>query len=219
LTKETGKIKVFIIDDHPLVREGLKRALDGRGNIKIAGDFDSGRAGIDAIPKEKPDVIILDVTMPDMSGIEAIKIIKKNSPATKVIALTMHDSKDIILEMIRLGASGYVLKDSPLTELQTAIDAVHNGQSYYSSKISGIISNEFTKKIQQSKTTFKEDELTPREKEVLICVVNGMSNKEIADKLFLSQRTVETHRFSIKKKLNIGSVAGLTKYAISKGLI
>ncbi|RPI18168.1 MAG: DNA-binding response regulator [Ignavibacteriae bacterium] len=215
----SSKISVLLADDHPIVRSGLKSELKKFPNINICGEASSGRETIDKASKLHPDVVLLDITMPDMNGLEATKILREHQPSSKIIALTMHENKNYILEMIRLGASGYVLKDSEPGELVKAIEAVNSGKSYFSSNISDKVMDIYSSEIRKNKKPFVKGQLTPRENEVLLYIVKGCSNKEIASLLNVSVRTVETHRDRIMSKLNIHSVAGLTRYAISEGLI
>jgi two-component system, NarL family, nitrate/nitrite response regulator NarL len=161
----------------------------------------------------------MDITMPGMTGLEATVLIRKKLPKARIIALTMHDNKDYVFEFIRLGAMGYVMKDANPDELIKAIETVFSDVPYYSSTVQKTILKQHAEILRKSKKSFIEETLTSREFDVLMHLVSGLSNKEIAKKLFLSVRTVETHREHIMKKLNIKNVAGLTKYAISQGLI
>jgi two-component system nitrate/nitrite response regulator NarL len=212
------KISVLLADDHPIVREGLKSTLEATGKIKITGEASDGSDAVSLAEKLKPDVILMDISMHGMTGIEAVKQIKNKKLKSKIIALSMHDNKSFIIEMIKAGVNGYVLKDSPPSELIKAIEAVCEGRSFYSSEISDMVFNDYERFLKSSEDDLKK-ELTNRESQVLLQIVNGLSNKEIAYKMKLSTRTVETHRERIMRKLNIHSVAGLTKFAISKGLI
>jgi DNA-binding NarL/FixJ family response regulator len=161
----------------------------------------------------------MDISMPDMNGLMATENILKRQPESKIIALTMHDSADYVAELIRLGAKGYVLKDTDPNELIKAIIAVNSGGQYFSPKINNTLLNDYTRKIRKSKRSFIDQRLTPRERDVLVKIVTGMTNKEIAKSLSISVRTVETHREHIQQKLNIKNVAKLTQYALSRGLI
>jgi Response regulator containing a CheY-like receiver domain and an HTH DNA-binding domain len=154
-----------------------------------------------------------------MQGTEGLTQFLKINPNLNIIALTMHDSKDIILDMVKRGAKGYILKDTPMEELITAIKTVRKGEIYFPPKISQVLFDEYKRSFKSNLNMNGSDKLSDREMEVLKCIVNGMSNKEIADKLYLSIRTVETHRYNIKRKLNINSVAGLTRYAMDEGIL
>jgi len=212
------KTHILIVDDNRKIYESLATNFHHYGmETSHAPD---GKSAVRTVLTKTIDVVLLDISIPDMSGIEAISHLLKINPEMKVIALTMHDSKEIITEMIKNGAKGYILKDTPITELITAVHTVYEGEVYYSSKVSKIIYEEYSKNLKGGyKSIYKDNKLSDRETDVLICIVNGLSTKEIADKLFISIRTVETHRYNLKKKLKINSVAGLTKYAIDEGIL
>jgi two-component system nitrate/nitrite response regulator NarL len=217
--KQANKIRILLVDDHPLVRSGIKSELNDFDFIEVCGEASTGKEGVSKADLLKPDVILLDINMPDINGIEAMKLIKNKTPNTKIIALTMHDSKHYILEMMRLGALGYVLKDSDPGEVVKAIQRVYEGKTYFSSNISAKVMDFYSSEIRKIKKPYIINKLTGRESEVLTYIVKGNSNKQIASRLNISVRTVETHRDRIMHKLNIHSVAGLTKYAISEGII
>jgi two-component system nitrate/nitrite response regulator NarL len=212
-------ISVFLVDDHQIVRSGIKTELEKYSNIKIAGEAENGMEAIEKIEKNLPDVILMDIGMPGMNGLEATSIIIKKHPGAKIIALTMHDNQNYILEIIRLGALGYVMKDAHPEELVNAIESVYNSNQYYSSKISSTVLKQHAELIRKSKKTFMQEKLTARENEILTRIANGSSNKEIAKQLSLSVRTVETHREHIMQKLELKNLAGLIRYAISKKLV
>lgn len=213
------EIRVMLVDDHPIMREGIRSSIENKNSIRVIGEASSGREAIDLVKKAIPDVILMDITMPDMTGLEATKIILENDNTVKIIALTMHENREYIFEMLKMGANGYILKDSPPSELIKAIEEVHKGNTFLSSQVSQLVLNDYTKQIRKTNEMMKHERLTEREREVLINIANGLSNKEIAYKLHVSSRTVETHRERIMKKLDIHSIAGLTRYAISEGLI
>jgi DNA-binding NarL/FixJ family response regulator len=213
------KIKVFLADDHPVVRSGLKTEFEKNKTIEIIGEASSGRETIEKVAELNPDVILMDISMPDMNGLEATEIIIKKNPEAKIIALSIHDNENYVREIIRLGAIGYVMKDAHPEELIKAIESVTRGQPYYSSRLVETVFKQHAEMMRKSKKSFKEDQLTMREKEILKLLAEGCTNKQIADKLFLSVRTIETHRENIMKKLNIKNAAGLIKYAIQIGLV
>lgn len=217
--KVNEPFKVIIADDHYLVRKQLINAFKRQASIKIVGEFEKINDVVENIQILEPDVIFLDVTFPDISGTEAIRLLLKKKPDLNIIALTMPDSGEMFSEYINCGAKGYVFKNTPIDKLISAIEKVQNGQIYDILKESEIKYNEYSKKTRNDGAAFEENILTDKETEVLNCVVNGMSNKEISDKLSLSIRTVETHRHNIKKKLNISSAAGLRMYAVEAGLL
>ncbi len=220
-SKKDDIIRIILVDDHPLVRQGLKLALKLHSNsqIEVIGDFERCKDALDRVAELKPDVIILDISLPEMQGTEGLTQFLKINPDLNIIALTMHDSKDVILDMVKRGAKGYILKDTPMEELITAIKTVRKGEIYFPPKISQVLFDEYKRSFKSNININGSDKLSEREMDVLKCIVNGMSNKEIADKLYLSIRTVETHRYNIKRKLNINSVAGLTKYAMDEGIL
>ncbi len=220
MTSHKKKIKVFLVDDHPIVRSGLKTELLKNPLIEYAGEASGGKEALEIIPRIKPDVILIDISMPEMSGLELTEQLRKKMPYSKIIALTMHNNVNYVQEMIRLGASGYILKDANPDELISAIESVNKGETYYSSSISNIVIKHHAELLKKSQKRFvTQDNLTGRETEIFNYLVSGLSNKEIADKLFLSIRTVETHRIHIMQKLSVKNFAGLVKYAISKGLM
>ena len=205
------KINLIVVDDHSLVRKSLISVLERYDNINILADFGSGIDLLAKIEHYTPDVILLDVSMPDINGIETLRRLMLVRPELKVIGLTMHDDKEIINNMMKAGAKGYILKDSPFQELIKAIQQVNSGKIFYSSKVAGIILEDYTNTVQNKN---EDDELLSfREKEIIGLVAQGLTNKQIGDKLFLSVRTVENHRQNIKRKLKIDSTAELIKYA------
>lgn len=212
-------IKVFLVDDHHIVRSALKGELDKRTNISVIGEASNGREAIEMLQNIIPDVILMDISMPEMNGLKATGIIKKKMPDVKILCLSMHDNKNYVSEIIRLGASGYVLKDSSPEELIEAIETVNDGKTYYSRRIKTEVLQQNTSRIIKSRKSYIQPELTKREGSILKKLVNGNSNKDIAVTLSISVRTVETHRDHIYKKLNVKSLAGLTKYAIAAGII
>jgi len=220
-SKDNESIRIMLVDDHPLVRQGLKLALKLHSDsaMEVIGDYERCKDALAVVETLDPDILILDISLPEMSGIEALTQFLKIKPDLKVIALTMHDSRDIILDMVKRGAKGYILKDTPMEELINAIKSVMEGDLYFPQKISKVLNEEYARSLKSHNYDYVPNRLSDRELEVLKCLVTGLSNKEIADKLFLSIRTIETHRYNIKKKLNINSIAGLTKYAIDEGIL
>ena len=205
-------IKVLLVDDHLLVLDGLQARLELEEYIEVIGTANNG---LDALNKAKvlqPDVVLMDVTMPVLNGLEATKRFQTEQPGTKILVLSMHNEKEYILSLIQSGANGYVLKDVSSEELVLAIETVYQGGTYFSSGASEAL---FT----QQKLTSPQEELTNRERSVLKALASGLSNKEIANQLNISVRTVETHRLNIKAKLDISSAAGLTKYAIEHQIV
>lgn len=210
-------IKVIIADDHKIIRDGLKSMLEKQRDIEIIAEASDGRTTVELAIKLKPDVIIMDIAMPDMNGIEATHQIIEKSPKIKVIALSMHSDKQFILEMLNAGASGYLLKDCAFHELTNAIHSVTSNRSYLSPEIADVMIKEF-KHIISKESLSAFSLLTARERQVLQLIAEGTTTKEIAHTLKVSSKTIETYRQQIMDKLDIHNIAGLTKYAVREGL-
>lgn len=208
-------ISLLIVDDHQLFREGVSTLFDD-SNVQIAGMAGNGSDAIALAKELTPDIILMDISMNGMSGIEATKIIREEVPQSKVIGLSMHVDKNYIKEMLEAGASGYLLKNCSHGQLNQAVMTVHSGKMYLSEEITDIVVNDYLAK--QSEPAQPEFALTARETEVLILYAEGKSTHEIAEKLFISKKTVATHKQNIIKKTNINSVADMVKFAIKKGL-
>ncbi|MEL4072438.1 response regulator transcription factor [Ochrobactrum sp. GPK 3] len=208
MTKEC-KIRVLLVDNHPLVLDGLRAVLETYDDIEIAGAASNARLALETAQTVKPDVVLMDINMPLLNGIDAIELFKRQLPATRILMLSMHDSREYISTSIMRGASGYVLKDVSTSEIVAAIHAVASGGTYFSSGVSEALLDNAEKKAEG---------LSSRENDVLVLVAEGSSNREIASILGISEATVETHRKNIKKKLGIASTAGLTRYAIENRL-
>jgi two-component system nitrate/nitrite response regulator NarL len=212
------KIRLLLVDDHPIVLDGIKSHLCAQPDFEVVGDATNGQ---DALRKAKltlPDVVLMDISMPHMNGIEAMMNLRKQVPNAKVLILTMHDSKEYIAQVVRSGARGYLLKDSAPAELVGAIKAVHAGEVYFSPSVSKVLIEEMTDGNTRSLDAPVPPPLTDREREVLSLIAEGLLNKQIADRLGIGVRTIETHRERIMRKLDIHTVAGLTKYAIARGM-
>jgi two-component system, NarL family, response regulator DegU len=217
-------IKIVLVDDHGIVRDGIKSTLHGEKNIKIIGEASNGLEAIDRVKKLSPDVVILDITMPEMNGIDATSIITKKYPDTKSLVLSMHDNEDYVLRSIEAGAHGYLLKDTSKEEFVKAINAVARGEKYFSTSVSNILATGYLHKIKNRETGFTETDsefggLTKREKGILKLIVDGQSNREIADKLDISIRTIETHRANIMKKLKVKNAVELIKVAMEEKIV
>ncbi len=208
-TEHATGIKLMIVDDHPLVLEGLRACLGGGAQIEKIIEAGNGEDALEKAKEHAPDVVLMDISMPHMSGLAATRRMLAANPRCKVLILTMHENREYIAEAMRAGASGYILKDTSPRELFDAIDAVYRGEKYFSPGVGKVVVDNPPSPAQ---------DLSARELQVLKRIVDGLSNKEIATKLSLSVRTIETHRERIMRKLSIHTVAGLTKYAISKGL-
>ncbi len=209
---------ILLVDDHPLMRVGIKSILDQQDDIHIVGEAGDGRTALKITEEKKPDIVIMDISMPNLNGIEATRQICKQHPDTRIIVLTVHSSKQFVQKMLKAGAHGYLLKDALYNELSQAIEAVSKDKVYLSSKVAQIVVKDYISgNHSESDTEFKT--LTSREREVLQGLAEGKSTKQIAAELFVSTKTIETHRKNIMDKLNIRNLADLVKYAIREGII
>lgn len=213
MTTEPSRIRVLLVDDHMLVLDGLQARLEMEANINVIGTAANGLEALEKAQLLKPDLVLMDVSMPILNGLDATKRFRIEQSGIKILMLSMHNDKEYILSLIQSGANGYVLKDVSSEELVQAINIVYQGGTYFSSKASDALFG------QLAVNTSDVETLSPRESAVLAEVASGWSNKEIAQRLSISVRTVETHRQNIKRKLDIHSSAGLVKYAIEHNLI
>jgi len=216
----TTSIKIILADDHRLMREGLRSLLEKQPGMETLAEADNGRSAVKLARELKPDVVVMDVSMPDLNGIEATRQVKKESPAVKVLGLSMHADKHFITEMLKAGASGYLLKHCAFDELGHAIRSVSTGQIYLSPAITGVVIQDYIHTAHNSgiHCSVSDPELTSREREVLQLLAEGKTTRDIASCLNLSMKTIETHRQNIMDKLQLYSIAELTKYAIMEGL-
>lgn len=210
---------VVIVEDHQLFRDGLKSMLTRRDDVVIAGEAEDGLAALKLIRKLKPDLVLLDLSMPKMGGISVLKDVKRELPDTRILLLTIHESDQYVLEAFEAGADGYCIKDSSREELMMAIDSVLNGKTYISPGISDQVMEGFLSNRKRLKEKTRWDTITQREREVLKLLAEGYSNKEIGDFLHISVKTVEKHRANLIGKLDLHTVAELTAFAIQNGLI
>ena len=210
-------IKVILVDDHVIMRDGLRNLLQEESDIEVIGEADNGRQAVKISIEKNPDIVITDIAMQDMNGIEATRQIKQENSNIKVIALSGHSERQIVIGVFRAGASGYLLKDSTSTELVEAIRTVYRGRNYLSQKISDIVLQELSD-IKRDSEEIGADLLTSRENEILQLLAEGNATKRSAEVLFISPKTVESHRANIMEKLNIRNLPELTKYAIRAGL-
>lgn len=210
------KIKLLLVDDHPIVLDGIKSHLCAQPDFEVVGDAANGQEALRKAKLLLPDVVLMDISMPHMNGLEAMTSLRKQVPNAKILVLTMHDSREYIAQVVRSGARGYLLKDSAPAELVGAIKAVHGGEVYFSPSVSKVLIEEMADGRKPSGP--EQQPLTDREREVLSLIAEGLLNKQIADRLGIGVRTIETHRERIMRKLDIHTVAGLTKYAIARGM-
>ena len=211
--------KVVIVEDHQLFRDGLKAMLTRRGDIDIIGEAEDGIEAIKTIRKTQPDMVLLDLSMPKMSGISVLKEIKRESPDIRILLLTIHESDQHVLEAFEAGADGYCIKDSSRQELMLAIDSILAGKTYISPGISDQVMEGFLASQKKLKSQTRWETVTQREREVLKLLAEGYTNKEIGDLLHISVKTVEKHRANLIAKLDLHNVAQLTAFAIENGLV
>jgi DNA-binding NarL/FixJ family response regulator len=210
-------IRIVVADDHQILRHGLKTSLDKEPDFQVVAEAKDGRSAVELTEKHHPDIVLMDVSMPDLNGIEATRRIKAVQPKVKVVALSMYFDKRYVLGMLKSGAAGYLLKTCAFEELSQALRDVQHGAIYLSSEITAVV----VEGVIQSPEEEQEQptiSLTPREREVLQLVAEGRTTREISSFLSVSEKTVETHRRQIMNKLNLRSVAALTKYAVREGL-
>jgi len=213
------KVRIVIAEDHTILREGLRSLLSSNANFEVVGETGDGREAIRQVKKLKPDLILSDLSMPRMNGMEAIKEIKRESPATKILVLTVHRAEEYILATFRAGADGYLLKDSTHSELLMAVKKVLSGTRYISPEISEKVIEGYIEGKKSLKSRTSWETLTQREREILKLIAEGYRNKEIAEDLCISVKTVEKHRANPMEKLDLHSIQALTTFAIEKGLV
>lgn len=212
-----ARIRVLIADDHALVREGLRYVLDADPLIEVVAEASNGRVAVELALEYRPDVVVLDITMPEETGLKAAARVRELLPAAKVLLLSMHDQGEYVREGVRIGTHGYLLKDSAGEELRAAIRAVHAGGTFFSPAVVRRLA--VAEAVPEHSPALQLELLTPRERDVLGGVARGLTNKAIAAELGISRRTVEAHRESLMRKLQIHSVAGLTRFALEAGIV
>jgi len=214
-----SRVRVLLADDHAILRSGLRLLLEREPDMAVAGEATDGREAVDWMAREAADVVVMDVGMPGLNGIEATVQIARRYPQTGVIMLSMHSDETYVLRCLRAGARGYVLKESAENELIAAIRAIRAGKSFFSPKVMRLLQQEHIERIRCSGAEDSYELLTGREREILQRIAEGHSNKEIAGRLYLSVHTVETHRKNILEKLNLHGPADLILYAVRKGIV
>jgi len=202
-------IRIALVDDHSLVRDGVRALLSTRPLFEVVGEAENAAQALTMCESLEPDILLVDIGLQDMNGLELTQLIRQRCPAIKILILSMYDNQEYVATSIRAGASGYVLKNAPSREIVAAIEAIATGGTFYSAEV--------TLKLVSKKS--EENELTPREVQVLVGLAKGLDNKTIARDLAISVRTVETHRLSIRRKLKVDKPAGLVKYAMEHGLL
>jgi len=214
-----ARIRVLLADDHAIVREGIKRILAEEPDIEVVGEAGDGLQAVEMAKKLKPDVAILDITMPALNGIEATRQIRSVLPDTHTLTLTMHEDDTYVFQLLKAGAAGYVLKRAAATDLVQAVRAAQRGEAFLYPSVAKAVVADYLKRLEEGEGREMYDGLTEREKEILTLVAEGATNQEIARTLFISIKTVQTHRAHIMEKLNLHDRTKLVRYAIRKGLI
>jgi len=213
------KLRILLADDHIVMRTGLRSLLERQPNLEVVGESENGRETVDLVTSLKPDVVVMDVGMPVLNGIEATKTIVTQHPNTAVVILSMHVDESYVMRALKAGARGYLLKDSAPADLISAIQAVSQNKSFFSPKVSRILAEDYVRVLKQKGAVDSYDLLTSREREILQLIAEGKANKEVAAALNISPYTVETHRSHILEKLNLHNPAELILYAVRKGII
>ena len=213
------KLRILLADDHIVMRTGLRALLERQPNLEVVGESENGRETVELVASLGPDVVVMDVAMPVLNGIEATKTIVTQRPATAVVILSMHADESYVMRALKAGARGYLLKDSAAADLISAIQAVSQNKSFFSPKVSHILAEDYVRVLKQKGAVDSYDLLTSRERKILQLLAEGKANKEVATALNISPYTVETHRRHILEKLNLHNPAELILYAVRKGII
>ncbi|HLJ26818.1 MAG TPA: response regulator transcription factor [Candidatus Angelobacter sp.] len=213
------KIKCLLVDDHTLFRQGVRRLLETESDFEVIAEAADGGEAVEKARETRPDVVLIDIGMPGLSSFEAARQIKKNRAETKILFLTMYEDEDYLVQCLEVGASGYVLKDTPAPQLLSAVRDVYKGGKYLSSQVLGKLVEDFRARVRDTRMRPRMSTLTPREREILKLLAEGNSVKEIAVILGLSVKTVEAHKFNLMRKLDIHNKAQLVTYAIQKKII
>ncbi len=211
--------RILLADDHTVIRAGIKLLLEGHPEWRVVGEASDGREALNALEETRPDLIVMDLAMPNLNGMEATRQILASHPTISVVVLSMHSDEGYVLRALKAGARGYVLKDSTETDLIDAVTAVRAGKSYFSPAVSRVLVEDYTRQLRGRNLEDTYELLTNREREILQLAAEGKSNKDIAKLLNLSVYTIETHRKNIMEKLNLHSVPELILYAVRKGVI
>jgi DNA-binding NarL/FixJ family response regulator len=210
-------IRVLIADDHTLVRESLVNVLEAGGDCKVVAQASDGLAAVEQALRMRPDVAIVDISMPGLNGVEVVRRLKSELPATRTLVLTMHEDEEYVLHVVRAGASGYLLKDSPISELISAVKQLHAGKAYFGAAAAKVLAEQVHRPGEDGGDPYGR--LTPREREVFHMVVEGRTSKEIAAKLGISTKTAENHRANVLDKLGARNTADVVRYAVRRGLL
>lgn len=215
-------INIVLADDHVLVRKGIKSMLESDTDIRVVGEAGNGREALEAARALRPQILVLDIRMPEMTGLEAAARLRDYAPGTKAVILSMHDSEEYVVQALRAGAYGYLLKDTDKEEFVRALHQVHNGQKYFSGTVSHVLAEQLLNTRPSAASSAPVEDayhLTRREKEILRMVIDGKHNKDIAESLGKSLRTIETHRFNIMKKLGVNNAIDMVNKSIRENLV
>ncbi len=212
-------IRILLADDHTILRAGLKMMLNAQPDMEVVGEAQDGRQALQEAQRLQPDIILMDITMPDMNGIEATKQLKKELPDVKVLILTMHEHEEYVFQALRAGASGYMLKEAADTDLISALRIIQSGQFYLSPAAQSVMVGDYLQRVRTGEEKDSYSSLTEREREILKLVAEGYTNNQIAERLVISPKTVDTHRTHILDNLYLHSRAELVKYAMRRGLL
>jgi two-component system, NarL family, response regulator NreC len=212
-------VNILLVDDHAVIRAGLRLVLERHSDFHVVGEASDGREGVAEAARLRPDVVVMDLAMPNLNGMEAARQIVASSPAIAIVVLSMHSDEEYVLRALKSGARAYVLKESAEADLIAAVRAVTSGKSFFSPKVSRMLVEDYVRQLQDREIEDSYELLTGREREILQLVAEGKSNKDIANLLNLSVYTVETHRANIMEKLNLHNVPELILYAVRKGVI
>jgi two-component system response regulator NreC len=214
-----SRLRILLADDHTVVRQGLRKILEAKPQWEVVAEAADGREAVRQAEEAKPDVAIVDVAMPLLNGIEAVRQIVRKVPGTRVLVLSMHNDEAYVTQMLRAGAAGYLLKDSADVDLLQAVEAVGSGKSFFSPAIARVIADDYVRQLEDRGASDRYELLSEREREIFQLIAEGKTNKEIAALLFLSPSTVDTHRSRIMEKLDVHSAAEIVLYAVRKGVI
>lgn len=213
------KIRIVLADDHEIVRNGIKQLFESEGYIEVVAEASNGKEAIVAVKNFKPDILVMDISMPEMTGIEAVDELSKLKTETKILILSMFDKDEYVLKAVEFGAYGYLLKDTGKESFIKALHTIMGGEKYFSSEISNIIVNQYLNTVGNPSSSKVKSELTKRENDILSLVVKGYNNRKIAEEFGISVRTIETHRLNIMKKLKVNNAAELVRVAIENKLV
>jgi two-component system response regulator NreC len=213
------KVRILLADGHTVMRAGLRALLERQPNLEVVGEAGDGRQSVELASSHVPDVVVMDIAMPNLNGVEATRRMVRKQPTISVVILSMYSDESYVMRALEAGARAYLLKDSAVTDLIRAIEAVSQGKSFFSPKISRILAEEYVRALKQKGVADSYELLTPREREILQLLAEGKTNKEVATSLNISVYTAETHRGNILQKLNLHSTAELVLYAVRKGII